>query len=179
MWNDKSKLVKTANSKWLALRYNYTLRLHRLLVCYSLLPRCWRAELSSGQEVFQFYYVVESIWLFTTDSFRTVIIMLSGQGDPPMASTKGIRWAHIESLTQQARHARGENYFSFLCCRVSRALRCKLSFRPVHQRNTLNLPYIWSWPVLVRVWTEQTPPFFFHLFTFFDVFIVYCHVDHS
>ena len=36
--------MKTANSKWLALRYNYTLRLHRLLVCYSLLPRCWRAE---------------------------------------------------------------------------------------------------------------------------------------
>lgn len=36
--------MKTANSKWLALRYNYTLRLHRLLLCYSLLPRCWRAE---------------------------------------------------------------------------------------------------------------------------------------
>ena len=154
MWNDKSKLwwkQPTANGS----------RLDIIILCGFIACSCVihfypGVEGQSGervQEVFQFYYVVESIWLFTTDSFRRVIMMLSGQGDPPIVSIKGIMWAHIGSLTQKARHARGENYFSFLCSRVSRALRCKLSFRPIHQRNTLDLPYIRSWPLLVRVWT--------------------------
>ena len=92
--------------------------------------------------------------------------MLSGQGDPPIASIKGIRWVHIGVLTQQARHLRGANYFYFLCSRLSSTLRCKLSFRPIQHRNTLNLPHIRSWPLLVRVWTEQTPLCDIQLFSF-------------
>ena len=170
MWNDKSKLwwkQPTANGSRLDI-----IILCGFIACSCVIhfyPGVEGQSGERGQEVFQFYYVVESIWLFTTDSFRRVIMMLSGQGDPPIVSIKGIMWAHIGSLTQKARHARGENYFSFLCCCVSRALRCKLNCGSGQStKGTLSTCHIYDRDLC---WCA------FELIHFFRC--IYCHVDHS
>lgn len=113
--------MKTADGKWLGPLHNYTLRLYLVLVLFTFTLVLRGRVRGEDRKFFQFSFVVESIWIFTMDSFRTTIIMLSAQEDPPIASTKGISGALIGVLAQRTRHSRGERLFFFtLLSRVSR-----------------------------------------------------------
>mgnify|MGYP007058664757 CR=1 FL=1 len=74
-----------------------------------------------GQEVFQVYYVVESIWLITTDSFRRVIIVKWAKGST-YSQYKGHQVGPHWKSDATSETCKGRELFFFsLLSRVSRA----------------------------------------------------------